>query len=38
VELDGSESECNARFEEVTAICERNGSDDVRVARDEEER
>ena len=25
-------------FEEVTAICERNGSDDVRVARDEAER
>jgi glycolate oxidase len=38
VELDGSERECNARFEEVTAICERNGSDDVRVARDEPER
>jgi FAD/FMN-containing dehydrogenase len=27
-----------ARFEEVTSICERNGSDDVRVARDEAER
>jgi glycolate oxidase len=38
VELDGSESECDARFAEVTAICERNGSDDVRVAQDEEER
>ena len=38
VELDGSERECDARFEEVTAICERNGSDDVRVARDEPER
>src|SRR4051795_10183878 len=38
VELDGSERECEARFEEVTAICERNGSDDVRVARDEDER
>jgi glycolate oxidase len=38
VELDGSQSECDARFEEVTAICSRNGSDDVRVARDEEER
>src|SRR6201991_1299255 len=38
VELDGSESECDARFDEVTAICSRNGSDDVRVARDEEER
>src|SRR5688500_9940972 len=38
VELDGSEHECDAQFEEVTAICERNGSDDVRVARDEPER
>ncbi len=38
VELDGAASECEARFEEVVAICERNGSDDVRVARDEAER
>jgi glycolate oxidase len=38
VELDGAEKECEARFEEVVAICERNGSDDVRVARDEAER
>jgi glycolate oxidase len=38
VELDGSEHECEARFEEVTAICSRCGSDDVRVARDEAER
>ena len=38
VELDGAERECEARFDEVTAICERNGSDDVRVARDEAER
>jgi glycolate oxidase len=38
VELDGAERECEARFEEVTAICERHGSDDVRVARDEDER
>ena len=38
VELDGSERECDARFEEVTRICERNGSDDVRVAQDEDER
>ena len=38
VELDGAERECEARFDEVTAICERNGSDDVRVARDEPER
>jgi glycolate oxidase len=38
VELDGAEHECEARFEEVMAICERCGSDDVRVARDEPER
>jgi glycolate oxidase len=38
VELDGAEHECEARFDEVVAICERCGSDDVRVARDEEER
>jgi glycolate oxidase len=38
VELDGAERECDARFEEVSAICERHGSDDVRVARDEAER
>jgi glycolate oxidase len=38
VELDGAEKECEARFDEVMEICERNGSDDVRVARDEAER
>ncbi|HEX6025394.1 MAG TPA: FAD-linked oxidase C-terminal domain-containing protein, partial [Solirubrobacter sp.] len=38
VELDGSEHECEARFDDVVAICERCGSDDVRVARDEAER
>ena len=38
VELDGPEAECEARFDEVTEICERHGSDDVRVARDEAER
>ena len=38
VELDGSQHECEARFDEVVAICERCGSDDVRVARDEAER
>jgi glycolate oxidase len=38
VELDGAEQECEARFEEVVGICERCGSDDVRVARDEAER
>ena len=38
VELDGAERECEARFDEVVAICESCGSDDVRVARDEAER
>jgi len=38
VELDGSEAECETRFEEVVAICERGGADSVRVARDELER
>ena len=38
VELDGAERECETRFDEVVAICERCGSDDVRVARDETER
>ena len=38
VELDGPEVECEAGFREVAEICRRSGSDDVRVARDEEER
>ena len=38
VELDGAERECEARFEQVNAICGECGSDDVRVARDEAER
>jgi glycolate oxidase len=38
VELDGADHECEAQFEEIVAICARRGSDDVRVARDEEER
>jgi glycolate oxidase len=38
VELDGAERECEARFDEVVAVCERCGSDDVRVARDAAER
>jgi glycolate oxidase len=38
VELDGSESECDARFDEVRAICERNGATAIRVAADEAER
>jgi glycolate oxidase len=38
VELDGSEQECVAQFDEVVAVCRRCGSDDVRVSRDEAER
>src|SRR5918992_497276 len=38
VELDGAERECEARFDQVVALCEQCGSDDVRVARDEAER
>ncbi|MEX2283380.1 MAG: FAD-linked oxidase C-terminal domain-containing protein [Gemmatimonadota bacterium] len=38
VELDGSIHECEGQFEEIAAICRRRGSDDVRVARDAEER
>ncbi len=38
VELDGSEAECDARFEEVVGICERAGADSIRVARDEAQR
>ena len=38
IELDGAERECEARFDEVVEICEKCGSDDVRVAKDEAER
>jgi glycolate oxidase len=38
VELDGSAFECEAKFEEIAGICAARGSDDVRVARDAEER
>jgi glycolate oxidase len=38
VELDGPEQECDARFGEVSRLCEEAGSDEVRVARDETER
>ncbi|HEY6780742.1 MAG TPA: FAD-linked oxidase C-terminal domain-containing protein [Thermoleophilaceae bacterium] len=38
VELDGSEAECELRFEEVCAICDRAGADEVRVAADDAER
>ena len=38
VELDGPEVECAALFDQVVDICRRRGSDDVRVAADEEQR
>jgi glycolate dehydrogenase FAD-linked subunit len=38
VELDGSASECEARFHEVVAICERNGATGIRIAADDAER
>ncbi|MEA2387551.1 MAG: glycolate oxidase, partial [Thermoleophilaceae bacterium] len=38
VELDGSEAECTARFDEVVAICERSGATGVRIAADDAER
>jgi glycolate oxidase len=38
VELDGSEAECEARFEQVVEICEEAGANSVRVAADEAER
>jgi glycolate oxidase len=38
VELDGSSAECEARFDEVIAICKQNSATDVRVAKDEAER
>ena len=38
VELDGSEAECEARFDEVMAIYEANGTSGTRVAQDEDER
>jgi glycolate oxidase len=38
VELDGSDAECEARFEHVVALCELADADAIRVARDEAER
>jgi glycolate oxidase len=38
VELDGPLAECELRFGQVTAICERAGAASIRVARDEAER
>jgi glycolate oxidase len=38
VEVDGPESECDAGFGEIEAICERNGATGIRVAQDATER
>ena len=38
VELDGSESECDARFDEVVRFCKNNGANGVRIAQTEDER
>jgi glycolate oxidase len=38
VELDGPASECDARFDDVAAICERNGATGLRIAEDDAER
>ena len=38
VELDGPDSECQAGFDEIVALCERNGATGVRIAEDEAER
>jgi glycolate dehydrogenase FAD-linked subunit len=38
VELDGPKSECEARFGEISRLCEGAGSSEVRVARDAAER
>jgi glycolate oxidase len=38
VELDGSEAECEHRFEEVKEMCDRNHATGIRVAQSEEER
>jgi glycolate oxidase len=38
VELDGSEAECEHRFEEVKELCDRNSATGIRVAQNEDER
>jgi glycolate oxidase len=38
VELDGSEAECETRFEQVVSICEGAGADSIKVAQSEAER
>ncbi len=38
IELDGSRAECDACFDDVVAICERNGSLSIRIAQDAADR
>ncbi len=38
VELDGSQAECDARFDEVVALCRFHGANGIRIAGDEAER
>ncbi len=38
IELDGSRHECDARFDDVVRICERNGAIGIRIARDDADR
>jgi glycolate oxidase len=38
VELDGPEAECDARFDVVKRLCERNGCTGIRIAQDADER
>ncbi|GAA4944676.1 FAD-linked oxidase C-terminal domain-containing protein [Actinoplanes utahensis] len=38
VELDGPSAEVDAQFDEVTALCEKNGAFEIRVAADDTER
>ena len=38
IELDGSEAECESRFDHVVAICESNGATGIRIAQDDAER
>jgi glycolate oxidase len=38
IELDGSQAECEARFDQVVSLCEQGGAWKVRVAQDEAER
>ena len=38
IELDGSQAECDVRFDEVVAICEANGATSIRIAQDDDDR